>query len=818
VTLGFDRGQAFQVFERALALSEPARGAFVRESCGENAALRIEVEALLEAAKKDQVHTSLLLGSPPRPIENLIGECYGHFRLVELVGEGGMGVVYRAERTDGIRQVVAIKLIARELGERGRERFYRETQLLARLEHPAIARLIDAGVEAGRAWIALEFVPGQPIDRYCDANRLPLRARVALLAKLAAAVAAAHGMLVVHRDIKPANVLVTADGLPKLIDFGIATVLQDSATAHSQTIDVGRLFTPHYAAPEQVSGEPATVATDVFGLGALGFRLLTGQLLYPEARGVVGYLLAITQREMAAPSRSAADHGDPRRAKELRGDLDAILCKALDRYPSRRYVSAASMQADLQRYLDGVPVSARKQTVSYRAVRFVHRHLFGVSVAAALICALTAGAVIYGQQAQSVAQARNMAARRDEFLESLLKSADPRSGKRDVSVAQLLDSATQELDRKLSGEPLVEASMLSLIAQTNIGLGRYQEGLAANDRELKILREHGGTALALGQALSTRGELLREQGRWAEADPVVRQAAAVLSSLQVPRDLCGALYLLAVVLQHTDRANEAEATYHRVIEIEEGGDTDLKLQRMYPYQGLVILLADQARYAEAAIYARSALELAQKGLAADDPALLGMQWSYAGALINIHRAAEAEPLLRRTIEAETRVLGAGHKDTLIAQRVLADDLLELHRDAEAAAVALATARQFEALLGMDNTYTLAAWNDYAAGLCNSHQEVAGLKVLERVDQARRKVYPPGDCYIYTTLLSIGVCHLRLQHYAQAETELKAASQGLEATRGPHYRRTQQAYQALHELYMLTGHSEEAGLWAAKTGP
>lgn len=381
---GFDRGKAFQLFEQALGLEHSARGGFLRERCGDDVLLHAEVEALLTAATADHAQTNVLLSPTARPIENLVGDQFGHFRLVECIGEGGMGVVYRAERTDGIQQTVAIKLIGNELARSGQERFKRETQLLARLEHPAIARLIDAGVEKGRAWIALEFIAGKPIDGYCEEQMLPLRARVRLLAELAGAVAAAHRMLVVHRDIKPANVLVNADGVPKLIDFGIAAALEDPTASHAQTADIGRLFTPHYAAPEQASGEPVTVATDVFGLGALGYRLLTGQTLYPEARGAVGYLLAITQREVDPPSRAALNAADPRTANQLRGDLDAILHKALERDASRRYSSAAEMQTDLQRYLDDVPVMARSPSIGVKVGKFARRNAIAVSLDAGL--------------------------------------------------------------------------------------------------------------------------------------------------------------------------------------------------------------------------------------------------------------------------------------------------------------------------------------------------------------------------------------------------------------------------------------------------
>jgi eukaryotic-like serine/threonine-protein kinase len=813
---GADRARIYRIFDEALDMESAARAAFVSERCGADADLAREVTELLDIAARELKDTATLFPSVRPAARDLTGREYGQFRLVSLIGEGGMGVVYRAQRVGGVPQTVAVKLLRAEITDATAARFVREARLLARLEHPAIARLIDVGVKDGEPWIAMEFVDGLPIDEYCERHDLDLRSRVKLLALLAEAAATAHRMLVVHRDLKPSNVLISEDGRPKLIDFGIAAAISSTTDAREPTADIRQLFTPHYAAPEQVAGEPATVATDVFGLGALAYRVLTGRAPFSGSTSALGYLLAVSRDEIAPPSRAALQAGmSPTKARKLRGELDAILLKALERKPSQRYASAQDLRTDLLRYLDGVPVGARRHTAAYTAFRFARRHLMGLSIAAAVLLAAGAGTVIYVLQARSVAQARDMAARRDEFLESLLKSADPRSGRRETSVARLLDSATLELDRKLSGEPLVEASMLSLIAETNVGLGRYQEGLAANERGLAILRAHGGSALDVGQALATRAELLREEGKWLEAEPVVREAVSVLSPLNAQRDLGGALYLLAVVLAHTDHEKDAEATFHKVIDLENRGDAELKQERVFPLHGLAVTLGDLGRYEEAAAYAKEALAVAQSKWPADNPEVLALQTTYAGSLVNTQRAAEAEPVFRQTIETETRVLGAGHKDTLLAHLLLSDDLHELHRDAEAAAEALSSAQQLEALLGPDNMYTLIAWNNYAAALCGDHQEAQGLSVLRRVEDSRRRLLPPGDRYIHATQVSIGVCLMGLHRYPEAEAVLKEAAEGLERVRAPTYRRTQQAYRALRDLYIATERSDEAARWAAK---
>ncbi len=599
VSGGGDRARAYRLFAEALDYEGASREQFLTRECGADSQFRAELDALLLIATRDTAATGTLLASPGGHAEDLAGTTYGHFRLTQRIGEGGMGVVYRAERTDGVQQIVAIKLISIAVGHAGQARFEREAQLLAQIEHPAVARLVDAGVERGRAWIAMEFVNGLRIDDYCRAKELGVRDIVGLLAQLAGAVAAAHRMLVVHNDIKPANVLVTSEGVPKLIDFGISRALREAGAAEPggpATAGVARLFSPGFAAPEQISGGPVTVATDVFGLGALAYRLLTGRSTYPDAVEPLDYMLAISQRDVELASRAAQKAGRAVEARQLQGDLDAILSKALERDPMRRYASAMDMQGDLLSYLARRPVNARLPTFYYRAGKFVRRNLLAVSLAAVSAGGLIVAATFVELQRHRTEQARELAAHRAEYIENLLASVDPGSDKPNVTVAALLDSASQELDHKLGGEPLVQASMLGVIVNANVSLGRYPEALAASDRELAILRAHGGSALDLGRALAARGGLLRELGKWSDALPPLQEAVALLRPQRVPADLCNALDTLAVVLAHTDQEKAAEAMFHEEIAIEMAGNAELRAQRMEPMYGLAVMVGDQGRY------------------------------------------------------------------------------------------------------------------------------------------------------------------------------------------------------------------------------
>ncbi len=808
------RAQAYQIFAAALDLPVGERETFVRSRCGSDSVLLPMVRALLGAADSELATGALLEAGPTIPDRG--GWICGPFRLLDALGSGGMGCVYRAERTDNVPQTVAVKVLHAEVTGGGSARFLREARMLARLEHPGIARLIDVGTRDGTGWIAMEFVRGSPITEYCEAGGLDIRASVRLLLTVADAISTAHRNLVVHRDIKPTNVLVTQEGHAKLIDFGIAAAVRDSGDPREPTADIGRLFTPNYAAPEQVRGEPVSVATDVFGLGALAYRVLSGSLIHAQAQSAVSYLLAVTQQDVEAPSAAAAAAGRHDTARQLRGDLDAILMKALARAPARRYATVQDLAADLTAYLEDRPVRAHAPSVRYRVGKYVRRRALALSVTVVITAALVAGAFIYLVEERSVAQARNAALLRGQFLEDLLRSPDPNQGRRDITVAELLTAAAAGVERRLSAEPLVQASMLGLIAQSNTDLGRYQEALTANIRQLQLLRANGGSQLDIGRALTVQAGDLRAQGKWPEADAVIRQAVTVLRPLHSVEDLCAALDMQAATQSHTHQEQSAYATYREEIALESQGNAELKNRRLQPYYALADLLGGEwGRYGEAAIYARAAWELARTTLPADNPDRFITETGYARSLVNLDRGAEAEPLLRDVVTRATRVLGPDHHDMLISQMSLGEDLIQLNRNAEAAQITLDAATRLQTTLGEGNAYALMAWNDYGIAECNLGQEQAGLAALRRVEMWRVRTLAPDHRLIHSVRTAIGVCLIGLRQYEAAEPLLLAAAAALEKARGPDFRATQAAYRALRQLYRVTNRPQQAALWAAR---
>jgi non-specific serine/threonine protein kinase/serine/threonine-protein kinase len=390
---GIDRQRVKELFLAALELRPGDRPPFLDTECQGDSALRTEVESLLAASdeatgfldRPAKLDVFAELGPEmPQPVDTLPGSRVGPFRIESTIGEGGMGMVYRASRDDqNFEQVVAIKVLHREL-DRGAmlRRFQAERQILASLEHPNIARLLDAGVTAdGRSYLVLEYIEGQPLTTYAETARLSVRQRLELFRPVCAAVQCAHQRLIVHRDLKPANILVTAEGVPKLLDFGIAKLLDDLDA--DRTATGMHLMTPAYASPEQVRAEVITTASDIYSLGVLLYELLTGDkpLKLPTGDPLAAARI-ITDQEPPAPSAVVPS---------LAGDLDNIVLKALAKEPQRRYASAAEFAEDIRRYLDGLPVVARTPTLFYLARKYVRRHSGRLAAAALVLLVLLAG-------------------------------------------------------------------------------------------------------------------------------------------------------------------------------------------------------------------------------------------------------------------------------------------------------------------------------------------------------------------------------------------------------------------------------------------
>ncbi|MFG0320260.1 MAG: serine/threonine-protein kinase, partial [Planctomycetota bacterium JB042] len=524
----WDRLEA--IFHDALERRAEERDAFVEAASGGDRGLAEEVRRMLAADADAEGLVAPSPGALARKIATSavleVGERLGAWRVVRPIASGGMGSVFLAERDDRrFEQRVAIKVIRRELVAEGTtERFRRERRLLARLRHPNVARLLDGGeTDDGRPYLVMEHVDGEPIDAYCDGRRLAIERRIELFRDVCAAVDEAHRNLVVHRDLKPSNILVTADGTPKLLDFGIAKLLEEPDDLEPDLTRTGnRPMTPGYASPEQVRAEPTTTATDVYSLGVVLYELLTGQRPYgPTVTG--GYELerAICETTPTRPSDAVAapSVGSPERPpdaagrlrssrpealrRRLAGDLDNIVLRAMQKDPTRRYPSAGALGDDLRRHLLDLPVAARPDSVAYRARKFVKRNRLAaamIGVAATAVIGGTAGAVRWAvvaererERAAEAAEGERLQSDRfravNAFLGDLLSAASPAGLGTDVPVGAVLDRAAARIDDELD-DPSVEMDVRLTIGRTYSAIGRHADAALHFEAALALARRH----------------------------------------------------------------------------------------------------------------------------------------------------------------------------------------------------------------------------------------------------------------------------------------------------------------------------------------
>ena len=561
--------QVKAVLDGALEKGAERRAAFLAAACGDDQELREEVESLLEMeAGSEEFLEEPLFGRSGDGAEGLAeGQRAGPYRVIREIGRGGMGAVYLAARADEeYEKRVALKLVAQGTAAEIVRRFRAERQILARLDHPNIARLLDGGTtEDGRPFFVMEYVEGRPLDQVCA--DLPVEERLALFREVCAAVHFAHQNLVVHRDLKPGNVLVTPEGTLKLLDFGIAKILDPQRTDPSLTELGLRPMTLLYASPEQVRSEAVTTASDVYSLGVLLHVLLAGRPPYHAAAEDRRDLeRAILAGETTRPSEAVEGREEARR---LAGDLDTIVARALDLDPGRRYASAEQLAADVQRHLDGLPVLARKDTPGYRWGKFVRRHKAGVAAAAAGLLLVLGFSVTVTVLLRRAERERDRAGAVSEFLEDLFTNPDPsRSRGEEVTAREVLDEGRKRIAGDLEAEPETRAALMETMGRVYRRLDLPEPARELLTEALRVRRENlGQDGLEVADTLQNLALVLRDLDQDEEAERLLREALEIRrrrGATETP-EYAKALNDTAGLLQARGELKEAEALYEEVL-------------------------------------------------------------------------------------------------------------------------------------------------------------------------------------------------------------------------------------------------------------
>jgi tetratricopeptide (TPR) repeat protein len=838
------RARIDALFDRALDLDADARAAFLAELAAHDPASHAELETLLRLAHApgSRLDPHAIVAGPlwqalaeadpgaGDAAQDAVepGQRIGAWRVVRPLGQGGMGAVYLAERVEGgFDQYGALKRIRSGIDSAEfLRRFAQERQILAALGHAGIARLLDGGRDAaGRPYLVMEYVAGDAIDRHCDAHALGIDARLALFAQVGRAVAHAHRHLVVHRDLKPSNIVVTAEGEVKLLDFGIATVLDASgAPATPPTRTAARVFTPEYAAPEQVLGQAITTATDVYQLGLLLHELLSGL----RAQRFVDATPAALQRAVcdtepprpsaAIDARAAALRGTSARAlrRRLQGDLDTIVAKALRKAPERRYASAAELVDDIERWRQGKPIRARPESLAYRGRKFVRRHPFGVSGAAGALLLLVAYAATVTLQAGTIARerdrARAEAAKAQQVKALVLRlfaGADPQqSGGAQLSARELLDRGWDGIERDLGAQPEVRAELLDTVGEAYRQLGEYQRAQPMFEQALSFARTRAqADPLRLAHALRSRGRLHGDLGEFEQARALLHDALArYRAQLGTPHaEVATTLGDLGFALTRAADYRAAERMHRDALAMRRAlfGDEHPDVADSLVKLGMT--LRNQGDYAAAEPMLSEALALRRRLLPPTHPQLAHTLSDLALLRADLGEPDSAEALYRESLDLIARVHGARHPHVATVMNNLARLLQAQRRFGEARGLLQQALEIRTQALGSRHQSVAMTLNDLGQVLAELGD---GEAALAHYRQALR-TYPPGHPWRAATILNLGRLAQARGDVVQAERLYREALAGQRAHYGADHDRVAKAMVPLGALLHRQGRLEEA---------
>lgn len=806
--------QIEEVVHTALLLSDEERIRYLESACS-TTEMRRAVENLLTRAVEE---TRDLRGFSEEELGRGLqgsGERVGPYRVLRPIGAGGMGTVYLAERIEGFHQQVALKVIHRGLSSMGEmiARFQAERQILANLNHPYIARLLDGGVTSdGLPYVAMELIEGVPIDFYVERHAPTVESRIEVFRKVCAAVSYAHRNMVIHRDIKPANILVARDGNPKLLDFGIAK-LQQPANGDSpfpMTRTAVRLLTPEYASPEQVRGETVTSASDVYSLGVVLFQLLAGSRPYDLTGATLTQLeTAICITDPEKPSAIAKRNGVSFHAR-LRGDLDTIILRALAKDPDRRYSNVDYLDDDLGRFLSALPVQARPDTFFYVAGKYIRRHRASFALVCSLaisVIAIVIGLIFFTVRLSAEKNLLNAERLQAEhvtaFLIDLFRVSDPSEAQgRSISARDILDRGSQKITRGLEREPTTESRILDVLGGVYTGLGAYDRALDLDEQALKIRRktypadspeiaeseyslasilyrrdqdyargqklaqdalrirtkDFGPESVEAMQALDILGNLQRVQGDLKAARANLRRAYDTLRGRvgQDNLDTAEAAYDLGYALDNEGAYKEAEELLRISLAARRKllGPADPLV--LISLEGLAVALQQQGDLKQAELCLREVLAKRLQILSPTAPGVGAVTENLASVLQDEDNGPEAEKLYREALAIDTKVFGESGYETAITMNDLADLLVDLERYPEAERYARASGAVFARLFGLDHLDSIVSC-DRLALILSHENKFAEADALETATVAHAaKAFGEGDARMAKYLGHLGL--------------------------------------------------------------
>jgi non-specific serine/threonine protein kinase/serine/threonine-protein kinase len=691
--------------------------------------------------------------------------------MLQLIGEGGMGEVWLAEQKTPIHRTVALKLIKAGMDTKSViARFESERQALALMDHPAIARVFDAGsTPQGRPYFVMEYVPGLPITEYCDKHRLTVKGRLELFMQVCEGVQHAHQKAIIHRDLKPSNVLVVEQGgkaVPKIIDFGLAKAISQRLTERTLFTELGVMMgTPEFMSPEQAdqSEQNIDTRTDVYSLGVILYQLLVGVLPFEakalRAAGMEAILRVIREEEPAKPSTRIRSMGpasslsaenrkeDPRTfARHIQGELDWITMKALEKDRTRRYGSPAELSADIKHHLANEPVLAHPPRAGYRAGKFIRRHRLAVAFAASVAVLLVAFAAMMAVQAVRIARERDRANRITEFMKGMFKVSDPSEARgNNITAREILDKASKEIETGLVNDPETQAQLMEVMGEVYQSLGLYSRAQPLLEQAINIDRRVLGPRNPQTlRLMSDMAWLLSREGKLTEAEKLLRE------TLEVQRQVLGGEHTdtlksmrhLAATLFDEGHYAEAEKLNREVVDIQRHVLGPEHRDTLATLNNLALDLQRQRQYAEAEKLDRELIDVKSRVFGPEHPDTLMTKTNLASTLGYEKHYAEAEKLYRDVIDADRRVLGPEHPNTVAVISDLAWTLQNEGRYADAEKLGREVLDTQRRVLGPEHPHTLLTMGNLALTLALEEHYAEAAKLYRELLDANRRVLGP----------------------------------------------------------------------------